>query len=187
MARCRACVPLHRSADRSIDRSITTMAYYVKKKDEHHAVVNKTVLKDAGFPVHRVGGGNTDHPAQSEIRKLVRLCKQHGEWILLWLGCGNHKTNLLMVHFSKILCRNTERGVFCHKQTAFLLRYIAEHTPAFAAYAEDFTGCKGWWCNIAKMQQDQRCVTIQLSHSLSPCRNPTLILFFLLLSLSGGT
>lgn len=146
------------TSKRSIERSITTMAHCVKKKDAIHAATDKEVMEDEGFPIERIRGGGTDHPAKSEICELVRLCTAHldAAILMIWLGCGCHKTNLLMVHIAKILCPDTERGVFTHKQFAFVLRYIATYMVAFSAFAEHFMGCKGWWCCIPKMQQEQR-------------------------------
>ena len=150
--------------------------------------MGKEVLINVGVPVHRVRGGDTDHPAESEIRELVRICNPERSIIALHLGCDCHKTNLLMVWMSKILCPGTERGVFSHKQTAFVFRYVtthmiacmsihlmhhitftnihvvhvfafryaATHMLAFSEFVEEFMGCKGWWCNVSKMQQEQR-------------------------------
>ena len=140
---------------RSIQRVLATMAHLIKKKDAVHAATDKRAIEDAGLPVKRIAGGQTDHPAQSEIEELVRLC-QGNDFRAMCLACGMHKTNLLMEYVSKVMCPETELGVFSHKQTAYVLRWIASHTNAWAQYAENFMGCRGWWCNIPKMQQDQR-------------------------------
>jgi hypothetical protein len=148
------------TGERSIERAITTMSKYIKKKDKHHAIMGKQVMVHAGVPIHRIRGGGSDHPAESEIRELVRICcgdEDLGQLLIaIYLACGCHKTNLLMVWMQKIICPGAERGVFSHKQTAFVLRYAATHMLAYAAFVEAFMGCKGWWCNVPKMQMDTR-------------------------------
>ena len=59
---------------RMVERELITVSHYVKKKDAIHAALNKEEVEKCGYPASKIDGGNTDHPAESEIRELVRLC-----------------------------------------------------------------------------------------------------------------
>jgi len=59
---------------RTVMRELLTVSHYVKKRDKHHAQVNKETLQKYGYPCENIAGGNTDHPAESEIRQTVQLC-----------------------------------------------------------------------------------------------------------------
>ena len=61
---------------RTVERELITVSHYVKKRDAIHAEMDKEVVEDCGYPVSNIEGGNTDHPAESEIRELIRLCHE---------------------------------------------------------------------------------------------------------------
>ena len=42
--------------------------------DTTHVQLGFNMLKERGYPASNIEGGNTDHPTESEIRKLVKLC-----------------------------------------------------------------------------------------------------------------
>jgi hypothetical protein len=62
--------------NRTVERELITVSHYVKKKDAIHAKLDKDLIKEVGYPTANIDGGNTDHPAESEIRELVRLCHE---------------------------------------------------------------------------------------------------------------
>ena len=61
---------------RTVERELVTVSHYVKKKDAIHAKQDKEDVEKCGYPTTNIDGGNTDHPAESEIRELVRLCHE---------------------------------------------------------------------------------------------------------------
>ena len=111
-----------------------------------------------------VAGGNTDHPAEGEIRALVKLCHENdSDFISRWIGCGNHKTALICKHISEVMCEDKAMHVFSHKQFGYVYRYVfhdgsKNNIRVVKAFANDFMGSDGFWCQIPKMMQDQRSV-----------------------------
>ena len=147
---------------RTVSINMLSVSHYVDKKDTAHAQLGYDTMVLNGYPVRNVEGGNTDHPAESEIRKLVSLCHAHDpNFHSRWPGCGLHKSQLLMVWVAKIMCPDKVIRMYCTRQFTFLYRYAFQegkrnHTRVISAAAEDFMGCKGFWCNVPKIQQDQR-------------------------------
>jgi hypothetical protein len=148
--------------ERTVTINMISVSHYVDKKDTAHAQLDFDTLVADGYPVQNVEGGNTDHPAESEIRKLIALCHANDpDFISRWPGCGLHKNNLLMVWVAKIMCPDKVIRMYCTRQFTFLYRYAFQegkrnHTKVISAAAEDFMGCKGFWSNVPKIQQDQR-------------------------------
>ena len=52
---------------------IADVSHYVKKQQQHHAPLNKATLAKYKYPVKNISGGNTDHPAETEVRMTVEL------------------------------------------------------------------------------------------------------------------
>lgn len=65
---------------RTVMREILSVSHYVKKRDKHHAQTNKETLQEYGYPCENIAGGNTDHPAESEIRETVKICHED-DWV----------------------------------------------------------------------------------------------------------
>ena len=65
---------------RTVMREILSVGHYVKKRDKHHAQTNKETLQEYGYPCENIAGGNTDHPAESEIRETVKICHED-DWV----------------------------------------------------------------------------------------------------------
>ena len=116
---------------RTVLRELLTVSHYVKKQQQHHAALNKETLEKYGYPVENIAGGNTDHPAETEIRLTVELCHDNTNWISRWLGCGNHKTALICKWISSVMCKDKAMHEFSHKQFGFLYRYPCIHIHAF--------------------------------------------------------
>ena len=159
---CTAFPCIDGNGHRYVEREILTVSHYIKKKNTHHARLDKDTLLLHGYPLRSISGGNTDHPAESEIRALVELCHPRDpDFISRWLGCGNHKTALICKHISEVMCEDKAMHVFSHKQFGYVYRYVfhdgkKNNIRVVKAFAIDFMGCEGFWCQIPKMMQDQR-------------------------------
>ena len=156
-----ACPFINKDGERSLMLDTMSVSHYVKKKDDHHAQLNKCKAEKLGYPVLNIAGGDTDHPAQSEIIKTVILCHGDDIYICRWIGGGCHKTQLIAVHITRVFCGEKVIRVYCHRQFGFLYRYVfiegkKNNARVVSKFAEKFMGAKGFWCNVPKMQQDQR-------------------------------
>ena len=122
---CTAFPCIDGNGHRYVEREILTVSHYIKKKNTHHARLDKDTLLLHGYPLRSISGGNTDHPAESEIRSLVKLChRTDPSFVSRWLGCGNHKTALICKYISEVMCEDKAMHIFSHKQFGYVYRYV---------------------------------------------------------------
>ena len=122
---CTAFPYIDSNGRRYVERELLSVSHYVKKRNKHHAELDKCTLVQYGYPLGNISGGNTDHPAESEIRTLVALCHQTDpDFLSRWLGCGNHKTALVCKYISEVMCEDKAMHIFSHKQFGYVYRYV---------------------------------------------------------------
>jgi hypothetical protein len=146
----------------TVERDLLGIGRVIKKKDIWNAQLNKQLLVKHGYPLRCIDGGDTDHPAESEIRLTVALCHEDDpDYVARHAACGNHKGALTAIHIMRILCADKGMHQYCHKQFGFVARWVwvdgkKYNTHIVSSFAKRFMGGDGWWCNIPKVIQDQR-------------------------------
>ena len=169
---CTAFPYIDGNGNRHVERELLSVSHYVKKRNKHHAATDKEALQCHGYPLENIDGGNTDHPAESEIRELITLCHQHDPgFYARWLGCGNHKTALVCKYISGVMCEDKAMHIFSHKQFGYVYRYVfhdgkKNNIRVVREFATQFMGGEGFWCYIPKMMQDQRYVLIKHAYDI---------------------